>query len=340
MSSAGCGSRPKAAADGAVPETPTAKVRTALVRHSTVVDSVEGFGTTVAAPGTIRFYSIPFESRVRRLLVTEGSAIAAGTALIEVEPSRDTQLQLAQAHDEAVAAAEQKALVQERLGLKLSTVAELQQAEQRQRVASTREHDLEIRGAPGRQTLRADTDGVVARIDVQAGQVVAPGNTLLETVANRDVRIRLGVEVGDASGIRKGQPVRLDAVNGPAGNSAEGRVELIAGAVNPQTRLVDVFVSPGSAARLRLNQYVRGQIETGRHAALVVPREAVLPEEDHAIVFTVENGRAVRHVVRAGSDDGHVVEIAGSGIESGQTVVIQGNAELQDGMAVDPELEQ
>ena len=46
-----------------------------------------------------------------------------------------------------------------------------------------------------------------------------------------------------------------------------------------------------------LNEYVRGEIVIAAEDSLVAPRSAVLPEEDHYVLFTVEQDRAVKHTV-------------------------------------------
>ena len=314
---------------------PTAKVKTAAIRRDVVVETVEGYGVAGGAPGAVRAANVPFEARVRRILVAEGAAVSAGAALVELEPSADTRLAVAQARDEAVAASEQKGTLSERLGMRLSTKQDVQQAEQRERAAAIRERDLASRGATGPRVLRAETSGVVARVDAQAGQVVAAGAPLVELVGGGDVAVRVGIEPSDAPRVRRGAPVRLEAVDDPSASAIEGRVDAVAEAVNPQTRLVDVFVV--AAARPRLNAYYRARIEVGRRTGLVVPRAAVLPDDDRSVLFVLERGKAARRVVQVGADDGTVVEVAGAGVAAGDRAVVEGNAELEDGMAATEE---
>ncbi len=333
---AGCrsGSGGEARDEGAGGGAPVARVRTAALVRREVPEEVEAFGAAAAAPGATRAWSVPYEARVKRVLVTDGASVEAGAALAEVEPSPEAALQLAEAREETAAAGEQKTLLEERMGLKLSTRPDVQQAEQRERAAGIRQRNLERRGEGG-GAIRADEAGIVARVDAQAGQVVPPGAPIVETVRRRDVTVRLGVESADAVRVAAGQAVRLVPVAGAPGPEIPGRVARVARAVNRDTRLVDVFVDTGPGNALRLNEYVRATIVTGRHEALVVPREAVLPEQDRAVLFIVEKGRAVRRAVRTGADDGTLVEVSGEGLEAGAAVVVEGAAELEDGMAVE-----
>jgi hypothetical protein len=65
-----------------------------------------------------------------------------------------------------------------------------------------------------------------------------------------------------------------------------------------------------------------------------VPRSAVLPEGDKHVLFTVEKGRAVKHVVRIGLENADAYQIMGTDLRAGEQAVIEGNYELSDGMAV------
>jgi multidrug efflux pump subunit AcrA (membrane-fusion protein) len=117
-----------------------------------------------------------------------------------------------------------------------------------------------------------------------------------------------------------------------------GRIRLITRRVNPETRLVDVFVAPSMEGRLLLNEYVEGRIVIAGSDALVVPRASALPEAGQYVLYTVEKDRAVRHVVRLGLENTAEVQVTGDGLQEGQSVVVTGNSELHDGMAVRVEL--
>jgi RND family efflux transporter MFP subunit len=329
--SAGCRSGAGGAENAAVEAQAT--VRTAPIRLTTVAETVEGFGAVTAGPGRTRTLSVAFECKVRRVPVSEGTIIEAGTLLAEVEPSPETALELARARDEMEAAVDQAGLIEQRFGMQLATREDLQNAEQRRRLAQITLRNLESR-AGGPQLLRAEGAGVVAGVDAQPGQILPPGAPLVRTVPGEGLMVRLGIESADASRVTPGQRASLEPVEAGERSQLTGRVASLAGAVDAQTRLVDVYIGFDETPPLRLNDYVRGRIETGRHDAIVVPRDALVLEEDRTVLFTVENGRAVRHVVRSRLDDGEVVEVEGPGVVAGAEVVVQGAAELQDGMSV------
>ncbi len=163
------------------------------------------------------------------------------------------------------------------------------------------------------------------------------GGALLETIGEGQI-------IGAARGRKRRrrspaaghEAVSIQPVNDPQAAFA-GSVRRVAREVNPETRLVGVFVTPDLSAHLMLNEYVRGVIDVASRQTLVAPPAAVLPEGDVNVLYTVENGRAVRHEVKVGLQNDRQVELVGPDLEAGQLVVVKGNSELEDGMAVEVE---
>ena len=321
-----------------VPEgPPRAKVRVAHLRRQHMEETLTAYGSVVAALGETRVVSEPFESRVVKVLVRPGQTIAAADPLIEIEPSPDTLLQLNEARDNRDTAQSGLKLVEERLQLKLATRADLLQAQQQYQAAELRLKSLQKRGIGGAQLIRAEAEGMVSRVDVQEGQIVAAGAPLLATIGQNQINVRLGIENEDLPNLRVGQPVHLLPVNAAESQAVAGHIHLITWEVNPQTRLADVFVTLPPNARLLLNDYIEGKIQVAAGDVLVLPRSAVLPEEGRYVAYTVEKGHAVKHTVDVGMENDQQVQVLGGDLREGQEVVVEGNAELQDGMAVQVE---
>jgi membrane fusion protein (multidrug efflux system) len=166
---------------------------------------------------------------------------------------------------------------------------------------------------------------------------VPAGNSLVEMVAQNRLEVRLGVEPENIDKVSLGQAVSLTRVNVPGSEGVTGRVRKISRAANATTRLVDVFVDLSSSSRFLLGEYILGKIAVASARGLIVPRSAVLPEEDHYVLFTVNDGRAQKHTVRVGLRDAKNVEVIAKDLRPRDLVVTLGNYELQDGMAVKPE---
>jgi multidrug efflux pump subunit AcrA (membrane-fusion protein) len=83
-----------------------------------------------------------------------------------------------------------------------------------------------------------------------------------------------------------------------------------------------------------LGEHVKGLIQLAEKVALVVPRTAVLPDDEEFVLYTVKDGKAVKHVVTLGISSGDLVEVEGQDLHDGDAVVTLGNYELTDGMAI------
>ena len=77
-----------------------------------------------------------------------------------------------------------------------------------------------------------------------------------------------------------------------------------------------------------------GTIELAKKTALVAPRTAVLPDDDKQVLFTVKDGKAVRHEVKVGISTDDLVEVSADDLHEGDQVVVLGNYELENGMAI------
>jgi multidrug efflux pump subunit AcrA (membrane-fusion protein) len=87
----------KPAEEAAAAESKTATVVVAPARKVVMGRNVVAYGVVRAAPEAVHVCSVPFESRVRRFLVTPGQPVAAGAVLVEIEPSPATVLLVDQA---------------------------------------------------------------------------------------------------------------------------------------------------------------------------------------------------------------------------------------------------
>jgi membrane fusion protein (multidrug efflux system) len=313
---------------------PAAQVQVAPLRRGTIEETLVAYGNVVAALGETETFSVPFESLVRRVAVVPRQVIAAGDPLVEIEPSPDAVLELAQAKGERSTARQELGLVRQRVQMQLATRQEQLEAERREREADLRVQSLEQRGIGGPQVIVASAAGIVNRIGVQQGQIVAAGVALVETIGEEQIAVRLGIESEDIGALAVGQAVRLVPVNAPRLQPVSGEVRLITRQVDPDTRLVDVFVAPAPDARLLLEDHVRGEVVIRSQGALLAPRAAVLPAEGRRVLFTVADGRAVRHEVVVGTENDAEVQLLSDGLQEGQPVIVVGNGALEDGAAV------
>ncbi len=327
----------KTAADDKPEAEPVASVKTIAARVGDISQSIVAYGTVTAQPGEVAVSSVPFEARVKHIPVTGGQPVDKGTTLIEVEPSPEARLQLLEARNAVESSKKDLEQVQQRFNMKLATNSDLLLSQQATDVAKFRLDSLEQRGAADdSRKITAEFAGLVSKVDVQEGQLVAAGGPLLETLARDRIVVRLGVEPADISRIQIDQPVHIFVSSGGdvADESIAAKVRLITQRLNPDTRLVDVFAAPESADKLILDSNVRAELTAETRQGLIVPRDAALPDDEGTLVYTVKDDKAVKHVVKMGVHNDKEVQIISDDIKAGDLVVVQGNLELEDGMKV------
>ncbi len=317
-------------------EAPTARVEVVSVQRKTISEKIVAYGSVVAQPGKTHSISVAFETRVRHVLVAPGQFVKEGDPLSEIEASPAAQLQLQQAQNAAESAQKELKQVQSRFDLKLATNQELNTVQKTAADAQAQLAALQRAGAGGDNRLRSDTSGIVAKVNVQDGQIVAVGSPLFEIVAEDQIEVKLGVEGEDLSALHPDAPVSVFPVNNPEEAPVTGKARLITRRVDPTTRLVDVYVSLPTGTKLMLDGFVRGEFARTAEDALVVPRSAILPDEKSGFeLFTVEKDHAKAHAVKLGIQNDTEVEVSSGELREGDRVVTLGNYELEDGMAVE-----
>jgi RND family efflux transporter MFP subunit len=315
-------------------EEPVVVVNVAAVKKGRVAKEITVYGTVVPAAGAIQTVSVPFESRVRRVLVTEAQRVSREDILLEIEPSPDTDLQTQQARNDYESANRALQYMQQRFDLKLATNDQLQQSKQASDQAQARLESIRRRGSEGRQTIHADVAGLISKVSVQEGAIVAAGASMVEMVAQNRLEVRLGVEPENIDEVKPNQEVSIARLSMPGSDRVLGKIRKISQAADATTRLVQVFTDLPSSSRFLLGEYIMGKIAVASAPGLIVPGSAVLPREDHYVLFTVEDGHAKEHAVRVGLQNEKEVEVLADGLQPGDQVVTLGNYELNDHMAV------
>ncbi len=328
---AACGSQPDA--PEAEPE-PVADVAVEVVREGPIRQTITGYGTAVEEPGAGQTYTVPFEGVVQRVLVAAGQAVGAGTPLVRLAPSVTAQADLEQATLDLAAQRAALQTTQERYDLHLATRQELEAAQATRSAAEAR-YDA-LRRADAQTAVAAHATGVVDTVYVAPGQTVGAGAPLVAIAPASGFTLTLGVEAEDLASIQPGQAVLVEGVDRPEAARAVGRVRRVEQAVSAQTRLAQVIVELPGRNPFLLGEYVRGTFEGAETRALVAPRDALLPTADGLVAFTVEGGRAVRHLVRVVAETDSLSGFAGGGIRAGDSLIVSNLVQLSDSLRVRP----
>lgn len=320
--------------DTASQVTTVATVHVAPATLAPMKQYLTAFGTLSYSADTLHAISVPYQARVDKVAVVAGQSVRKGDALLVLQATSASALELQHADNDAQFARSQLARTRELFNQHLATNTDLAAAEQAAHNADAAQASAHARfGGIGERTLRAEHDGVVADIAAHAGDVIAADTVFAHFGDAAGLRIDLGVEPAAIAQVRIGAAVEFRQLQYDA-VELKASVARVGSQIDAATRLIPVIAKPDDAARLTPGAAVSAQIETGTgKPVLDVPRAAVLWQGDQAYVFVVQSGKAVRRVVDAGADDGERIEIK-SGLAAGDSVVVLGNYELEDGMAV------
>jgi membrane fusion protein (multidrug efflux system) len=319
---------------------PVARVTVAPIKKASITETVTAYGSVVAPPGDVRIVSVPFESRVGRVLVTAGQHVDGGADIVQLEASPDALNGLAEAKNALAAAEKDLKQTEQRFADHLATNSELSLAQQTLQSTKLKLDSLSQRGVGTSQTLKAEAAGIVGKVDVQEGQIVPAGGPLVEIASGKSIEVDLGVLPGDVPYLKIGQPVDLTPVDGKTEEPLRGKIRTIGQRVDPATRLVSVMITLPPDAHLMLDSYAVGKLVKASAEGLIVPASAVLPAEGGGFtVYTVRDGRAAKRTPHIGLQNDRDVQLTGGDLKEGDLkegdlVVVTGNYELEDGMAV------
>lgn len=176
---------------------------------------------------------------------------------------------------------------------------------------------------------------VVAARHVDDGTMVAANTPLLSVVGLDPLVVVVHVTEQDYGRLHAGQAVSL-VTDAYPGEEFTGHVARIAPVFAPQSRQARVELDvPNPDGRLRPGMFVRARVVLARvDAAAIVPRAALVPQDDrHAVYVVADDGATARLVpVTVGVSDGERVEV--EGLPGSARVVTLGQAQLHDGAAI------
>jgi len=326
-----------------------APVEVARAEDQAVLQQVAFAGTVTSPRQAVLSTSVA--GLVDRVVLDEGARVAAGEALIELDPElialslERVRAERAQA-ETGLADARRRLRDAETIGTSraiarteiesLRAEVESDTAVLAAAVAAVREQEALLE----RHVVRAPFAGVISRRIVETGEWANPGDDLLELVATEGLQFdfRVAQEYFAALATDAQIDISLDAVPDTV---LEGRIAAIVPVSSPGARsfLVRALVSAEAERGVTPGMSASGtfSIGTGR-IAVTVSRDAILrfPDGRTTVWIVDDTGElpVVRErVVRTGVEFGNDVEIL-DGLASGSRVVTRGNETLREGQTV------
>ena len=276
-----------------------------------------------------------------------GSVVRAGDALVQIDP-RDLRQTVNSGAAQATSAASQLQLAENNLNRykQLAAIGAVSRAVYEQYV-----HEYQAAQAGAQQAaaqyeqganqldysvLRADGEGVVTHVAVEAGQVVSAGQNVATIVKGGEREVEIGVPENRVRELRQASLVQVTFWAIP-NKTINGVIREISPVADPVTRTYKVRVSlsnPPQEVQLGMTAAVHVP-EGGASPIISIPLSALYQENEVPAVWLVQDGVLVLRPVTIGAfgSASGGVQVVG-GLNPGDCIVTAGVHKLKEGQKV------
>lgn len=293
------------------------------------------FAHEVEALGTVRAnesvdITAKVADRVAAIRFTEGQQVRKGDVLVELDTSE------ARADLAAAEAAERDSRSQFKRSRELFQTKALSEAQLEQIEATLLANEARVAAARSRvndRIISAPFAGRVGLRNVSLGGLVSPG-TVITTLDDLSV-VKLDFSVPEVflATLKPGLTVEAQSEAYPDASFA-GRVASVDTRVDPTTRSVAIrALIDNEDRRLRPGMFMTLTLRRMEGEALMLPEQAIVPENDQHFVYVVADGKAQKREVAIGRRRPGEVEIL-EGLTPDDSVVVDGTLNLRDGAPV------
>jgi len=269
-------------------------------------------------------------NKITAVRFEEGQQVGRGAVLVELD-GEQARADLAVAE---AALAESRSQYQR--SRELYTTRVLSDAQIEQIEATFKANEARVAAARSRlgdTVIRAPFAGRVGLRHVSVGSLISPGTVITTLDDTSTIKLDFTIPETFLSAVQPGLDIAARSVAYPD-TSFAGRVSSVDSRVDPATRSVTVrALLPNAAGLLKPGMFLTVRLSRGAIDALLVPEEALVPEQGNVFVFVAKDGVAEKRSVRIGQrrvGDVQVVE----GLVAGELVVTEGTQKLRDGAAL------
>lgn len=184
-------------------------------------------------------------------------------------------------------------------------------------------------------TIRAPFGGFTGRRLVDVGEWVSPGTPVFEVIDPSVIKVTVDLPERYFGQVEIGSPVVI-SLSSDAGQSRIGRVTGISPNAVESTHTFPVFVSvENKDGYLGGGMLVKAQLSLNKKfTSLAVSKDAIVRDGLQTMVYTIEDGKAVRIAVVASSTVGEMTAISGNRLKEGMPVIVRGNERIFPGSPV------
>jgi len=282
--------------------TPTiVSVQVGALKRMTLHSCVTGYGTVGPAPATAEQpaagapLAAPVAGVVTRVNVVEGQHVEKGDVLVELNSGAATADYAAQEVER-----QKKLYAQQNTSLRNLQNAEAQLALLR---------------------VSAPLSGTVTRLNVKPGEAVDVNTVVAEVMDLNRLAVSAAIPASEATAMKAGQEVQVLTVP-----PVTTTLSFVSPVVDTNNGTVLARAALPADSGLRPGQFVQLRVVTAVHAdCLAAPGESVVTDESgHSVIALVNGDEATQMPVQTGLRENGWVEIEGTGLKEGVSVVTVG----------------
>lgn len=311
---------------------------------------LNGNGQSSGYPGEVRGryetqLAFQVSGKISKRNVELGSVVNAGDVLMEIDAkdiqqtvnitsaqmaSAESQLNLAQSNLERYRKLFEQGAVSRAQLDQYENAYEVAAAAVRQTAAQYTQGANQL----GYSTLVADSTGVIAAVNAEAGQVVSAGQVVLTLVKDGEREIEISIPENRIEDLRNAQQIRVTFWALPD-VTVEGRVREISPVADKITRTYKARISlqnPPAGVNLGMTANV-AIASAGSRQAVYIPLAAIYQTGDTPGVWVVANETVSLRPVKVGAfGDGQIQVL--EGLQDGDVIVTAGVQKLREGQKV------
>jgi membrane fusion protein, multidrug efflux system len=260
----------------------------------------------------------------------EGQQVRRGDLLVELDGAQ-ARAELAIAEAAVTESRSQYKRSRELYSTRALSEAQLDQIEAALKANEARV--LVAQARLGDTMIRAPFAGRVGLRRVSLGSLVNPGTVITTLDDTGTIKLDFTVSESFLSSVTPGLAIAAHSIAYP-GRTFEGKVASVDSRVDPSTRSVTVrALVPNPEGLLKPGMFLNVRLSRGAADALLVPEQALVPEQGDVFVFVLKGNSVEKRLIRTGQRRVGEVEVV-QGLAAGERVVSEGTQKVRDGAQV------
>ncbi|HTX19572.1 MAG TPA: efflux RND transporter periplasmic adaptor subunit [Bacteroidota bacterium] len=285
---------------------------------------------TIAANNDVAVLS-ETDGRVTKVKVEVGDRVKAGDVLVQVD---DELKEAAYASAEVNYDKMKKDLERYQKMIKEGSVSDAQLEGARLAEKSAETQYIVARRQFNDTRIKTPISGIVTSRAVDVGTTLQKNNLVANVVDISTLKVKLNVAEDDVFKLSVGDPVEISTDIYP-GVTFKGTIETISAKGDDQhTYPVQIRLANSAEHPLKAGMFAGVSFNAVNPAkGLAIPRETLLGSAKHAQVYVVDGGIAHLRDIVVGAEVGTNLQVL-SGLRDGEQVVLSGQNNLKDNVAV------